>query len=305
MNELFDKLILRFLFTAVLCLSIFLYKYAHGLLYPSARSQMFKKFFPSKNSGDTLHFFSRIVGFGIIFSQFHFNLDNGLTFAITDFFIRSTLIFTLYLGAIYIIESIVLYNFEYQDEILKRKNISYALIAFCHAIGIAHVLKIILKASGSSIVVLFFLWLFSMVLIGFACKTYSLMSKLSFNKLLIQKCLAVGSSYFGFFIGWTLIIGSALDHELDNIKWYTIQVVLKILLSLIILPIFINCLKWIFKLVDDFEEVKKVSVKNGGQDYEPIDTGYGIYEGSLFLTSCFLTVVITGQIHFGTFYPIF
>ena len=38
--------------------------------------------------------------------------------------ILSVIVTILYLLSIYIVESIVLYNFEYQDEIIKRMNVS-------------------------------------------------------------------------------------------------------------------------------------------------------------------------------------
>jgi len=301
MNELFDKLIIRLVFTGFICLMLFLYKYAHSFLYPSSRHQMFKRFFPSKNSSDTLHLFSRLIGIGIIFSEFYFNMSDGPLLALLDFFLQSIFACALYLGSIYIIESIVLYNFEYQDEIIKRKNIPYALISFSHSIGLAYILKTVLAVAQTQFIMLIFLWLFAIVLVGFATKTYSTISKLSFNRLLVQKNMAVGISYLGFLWGWILIISSSLNHALVEVKWYTIQVILKILLSLIIIPIFRNGLIWIFKVQDDL--VQETKEKNN--ELIQAEFGYGVYEGALFFTSSFLTTVITGNVNFGTFYPLF
>ena len=302
MNELFDKLILRIVFTAFICLTLFLYRFAHNVLYPSNKGIIFQKFFPSKNSAESVHFFARLIGIGIVFSEFHFSLSEGFFYAVLDFFIRAIAGFLVYLISLYTIESMVLYNFEYHDEIIKRKNMSFALIGLGHAIGVSMVLKIVLKTSESSIVMLLFLWLFALVLIGFATKTFPIMSKLSFNRLLIQKNIAVSISYFGFFLGWSLIISSALNTPLREIKWYAIQVVLKILLSLIILPLFIKGIKFIFNLEDDLFKLVKVE---GQQDNTNVELGFGIYEGAIFFCACFLTIVITGRIHFDTFYPTF
>lgn len=302
MNELFDKLILQVLFTILICASLFFYKYAHGVFYPSTRQHFFKRFYPSKNSSDTLHFFSRIIGIGIIFSEFSFNLSTGISLAILDFFAKAIFGFFLYLISLYIVDSIVLYNFEYKDEVLKRKNNAYSLITLAQSIGVAFILKTILKTSETSLVMLIFLWLFSMVLIGFASKTFPLMSKMSFNRLLIQKSLPLSFSYLGFFWGWVLIITSALDHKLISIKWYAIQVILKILLSLIVLPIFTRGLKFIFRIHDEKDDKKNQELKD---DVEINELGYGVYEGALFFTSCFLTIVITNRVFFGTFYPSF
>lgn len=302
MNELFDKLTLRFVFTLFICLMLFLYRYVYYLFYPSIRSQMFRKFTPSKNSAETLHFFSRLIGIGIVFSEYHFSLDQGFIFAVMDFFLQAISGFILYILSLYTVDSIVLYNFEYHDEVVKRKNTSYSLIGLAHALGVAMVLKVILSTSGTSLVMLIFLWLFSLVLIGFATKTFTLMSKLSFNRLLVQKNLAVGISYFGFFLGWSLIIASSLNEPLNEIKWFSIQTILKILLSLIILPVFTWGIKTIFFLEDDLDKLVK---SEGQQDNTSVEIGYGVYEGATFFTACFLTIVITGRIHFGEFYPTF
>ncbi|OUR96218.1 hypothetical protein A9Q84_07620 [Halobacteriovorax marinus] len=302
MNELFDKLILRIVFTLFLCGILFIYKYAHSFLYPSSRTQIFKRFFPSKNSSDTIHLFSRLIGIGIIFSEFYFTMSDKFYLTLIDFFIHATLVSFIYLISIYIIESIVLYNFEYHDEIIKRKNMSYALISFANATAVAYIIKGVSSVSKSSVIILLFLWLLAMVLLGFSTKTYSLISKLSFNRLLVQKNLAVGISYLGFIWGWTIIINSAFDHELENIKWYTIYVILKILLALIIIPIFKIGLAFIFKLQDDFNSPGKEGVSNEDGSAE---IGYGVFEGSIFFTACYLTTVITGNINFGNFYPTF
>lgn len=302
MNELFDKLILRIVFTAFVCLTLILYRFAHNILYPSNKGIIFQKFFPSKNSAESLHFFARLIGIGVVFSEFHFTLSEGFLYAMMDFFIRAVSGFLVYLISLYTIESVVLYNFEYHDEVVKRKSVPFALIGLAHVLGISLILKVILKTSGSSLVMLLFLWLFALVLIGFATKTFPIMSKLSFNRLLVQKNMAVSVSYFGFFMGWSLIVASSLNTELTQIKWYSIQVVLKILLSLIILPLFTKGIKLIFNLNDDLDKLVKVEDQ---QDNTNVEIGYGIYEGATFFTSCFLTIVITGRIQFGDFYPTF
>lgn len=302
MNELFDKLILRIVFAVFICLTLILYRFAHNLIYPSNRSTFLQKFYPSKNSAESLHFFARIVGIGIVFSEFNFDLNDGFFYAVFDFFLRAISGFMVYLVSLYTVESIVLYNFDYHDEVIKRKNIPFALIGLVHALGVSFILKVILNVAGSSLVVLLFLWLLALVLVGFATKTFPIMSRLSFNRLLIQKNMSLAISYFGFFIGWSFIIASALNSPLTEIKWYAIQVVLKILLSLIILPIFIKGIKIIFNLTDDLKEIIK---DENLQDNSNIELGYGVYEGATFFTACFLTIVITGRVNFSNFYPSF
>ncbi|MCO4792429.1 MAG: hypothetical protein KC493_01860 [Bacteriovoracaceae bacterium] len=302
MNELFDKLILRIVFTIFMLFLLYLYKYAHSFLYPSSRQQLFKRFFPIKNSPDTMILVSRILGIGLLFSQFYFFMSEGFLYALLDFFLEASIGFMIYLTSIYILESIVLFNFEYQDEVLKRKNYAYSIISMAHSIGFAYILKVVLAVSNHSVIMLFFLWLFAIVLIGFATKSFGIISKLPFNRLLVQKNLGLAFSYLGFFWGWTLIISSSINNELIDIRWFSIQVILKIVLSLIIIPIFRKGLLIIFKFHDEIE--KEIVIDNKPENQEKT-LGYGIYEGSIFFASCFLTTVITGHINFGTFYPVF
>ena len=301
MNEIFDKLLLRIILTIFICLCILLYKYAHLLFYPSTRQQIIKSFYPTKNSADTIHLFSRIIGIGIIYSEFYFHLSQGLFVALLDFFLQSTITFTIYLSSLYILEQIVLFNFNYLDEVIKRKNIAYALLCFSLSISVAYIIKKTLIISGDSIIIFLLIWLLSMVLLGFSTKTFPLYSKISFNKSIIQKDPAIAYSYIGFIWGWTLIISSSIQHEINDLKWYLIQVITKILLSLIFFPAFKIGLIWLFKLKFPLDSTGNKDEKLESQE----NLSLGIYEGILFFTSAFLTGIITGQIHFGTFYPVF
>ena len=301
MNELFDKLIIRVMLTLFICGILVLYQYAHYFLYPSARQQLFKRFFPSKNAADTIHLFGRIIGIGILLSEFHFHMSDGIILAMLDFLLLSLVTVVIYLVSIYVLESIVLYNFEYHDEIVKKKNMAYALISFVQAVGLAMILKTVLFVGNHNVVLVLFLWLFAIVIIGFACKSYPYFSKLSFNRLLIQKNMAHAFSYAGFLMGWTIIISASLNHELKNIKFYVINILLKISLALIIFPLFRLGLRYTFKLQDDLQQ----ATAQDGVDTLGPEMGYGVYEGAIFFTSCFLTSIIIGQIHFGTFYPVF
>jgi uncharacterized membrane protein YjfL (UPF0719 family) len=305
MNEISDKLILRIIFTIFVCLALYLYKYAHLLLHRSSRSQLIKKFYPSKNPADTLHLFARILGVGLIYSEFYFNLSDGIVWTLIDFFVQSIIIFFIYLVTIYVVESIVLYNFEYQDEILKKKNLSYAIICFTNSLGLAYLFKNVLAVSSSSFELLLILWLFSMVVLGIALKAFTYITQVNLNFLIMQKNISIAFIYMGYFLGFILILSSSLSHDLENIKWYSIQVLLKILLSLIILPFFRKGIMWVFNLSDDFESNGNNTTRTSGDELKEPELGYGIYQGVLIFTSCFLTTVITGQVHFGNFYPAF
>ena len=296
MNELFDKLLLRGVFTSFVCLFLYLYRYAHAFLYPSTKQQLFKSFFPSQNPSYSLHFFSRIMGLGIVLSCLQFDLKNGILFSLVDFFVIGTTAIFLYLLSIYIMESITLFNFDYSDEVLKRQNLSYSVLSFSLSISLALVLSSILTEAGNSIISLLFMWMFAIVILGFAVKSYKFTTKLNLNRLVIQKNLSTAFSFSGYCFGFSLIISSSFNQKAEGIQSYTILVLLKILLSGIIFPIFKKGLIYSFNLKDDLEKKDNM---------DDISWGYGIFEGCLFLTSCFLTSIITGQIKFGSFYPIF
>ena len=112
MNEIFDKLLIRFLFTVFICLGLLFYKYAHVLFYPSQKKQILKKIYPSENYVDTLHVFSRLIGIAIIFSTLEFNEYIGFVRSVLDFFILGTSGIVLYLFSLYIMDNIVFYNFR-------------------------------------------------------------------------------------------------------------------------------------------------------------------------------------------------
>jgi uncharacterized membrane protein YjfL (UPF0719 family) len=296
MNELFDKLILRGVFTSFVCLFLYLYKYIHAFLYPSTKQQLFGSFFPSQNPSYSLHFFSRIIGLGIVLSGLQFDLINGIFLSIGDFFVIGVSAMFLYLLSIYIMESITLFNFDYTDEVLKRQNLSYSILSCSLSISLALVLKSILTESANSIISLLFMWMFAIVILGFAVKGYKYTTRLNLNRLLIQKNLSTAYSFSGYCLGFSLIVSESFHQKAEGIQSYTVLIILKILLSGIIFPIFKKGLILSFDLKDDYDKKENI---------EEVNWGYGVFEGALFLTACFLTSIITGQVKFGTFYPIF
>lgn len=285
------------IFTLFICLSLFLYKYAHLIFYPSNKKQMLKRIYPAENYIDTLHIFSRLLGVAIIFSTLEFNEYIGVSISLFHFLIWSSIGFSLYLLSIYICESIIFYNFDYKDEVLKKKNPAYGVVSFANAICLALIIKTIFREAENSLIILLILWLFTMVAYGFGTKLFKYISHLSFNSLMIQKNLGLGFAYSGFLFGITIILTSSFTHEHQDITNYLVQIFLKLLLGIIILPLFSAGIKYIFKIDESTEAV--------GQKPELLHLGIGIYTGAAFLTSSFLTSIIVGQIHFGTIYPFF
>jgi uncharacterized membrane protein YjfL (UPF0719 family) len=300
MAEIFDRLVIRILLVGFVCIMIYLYRYAHVIFYPSVKRQVLKRINPAENPADSLHLFSRLVGICLIFSSISFNESSGVVLSIFHFAVWGGVAIILYLLSLFIVESIVFYNFDYTDEILKRKNMSYAFISFCHAIVIAYLTRTVMTESENSLIILLVLWLYMLVIVGFSIKYYILISKLTFNRLLIQKNLSLCFSYGGFTFGAGFIIASCFDQEHYDITVYCIQVLLKTVLSLLIFPLFKKGLFYIFpvKLTDDRDF-------DGQLDQSYQSYGYGIYEGCLFIAGAILTTMIVNRIQFGTIYPFF
>lgn len=300
MAEIFDRLVIRILLAGFVCLMIYLYRYAHVIFYPTVKRQVLKRINPAENPADSLHLFSRLVGISIVFSSITFNEASGFFLSLFHFGVWGTISIVLYLLSLYIVESIVFYNFDYTDEILKRKNISYAVISFCHAIVIAYLTRTVMAEAENSLIILLVLWLYMLVIVGFSVKYYTFISKLSFNRLLIQKNLSLCFSYGGFSLGAGLIIASCFDQEHYDISIYLIQVLLKTILSLIIFPLFKKGLVKIFPI-----RMSEERGHTGHVDSDMQSLGYGFYEGCLFISGAILTTMIVNRIQFGTIYPFF
>ncbi|MGE3611642.1 MAG: DUF350 domain-containing protein [Bacteriovoracaceae bacterium] len=300
MAEIFDRLVIRLLLAAFVCIMIYLYRYAHVIFYPTVKRQVIKKINPTENPADTLHLFSRLVGISMIFSSVSFNESSGFFLSLFHFAVWGTIAIVLYLLSVFIIESIVFYNFDYTDEVLKRKNMSYALISFCHSIVIAYLTRTVMMEAENSLIILLVLWLYMMVIVGFSTKYFTMISKLSFNRLLIQKNLSLCFSYGGFSLGAGIVIGSCFDQEHYDITIYCIQVLLKTVLSLIIFPIFKIGISKLFPV-----RLTQDQGQGGVIDSEMQSLGFGIYEGCVFISGAILTTMIVNRIQFGTIYPFF
>jgi uncharacterized membrane protein YjfL (UPF0719 family) len=298
MNEIFDRLLIRVILVGVVCGVLYLYKYAHVLFYPTMKKQVTKRFYPTENPADTIHLFSRLIGFTLILSSLGFDESHGVFLSIFHFLVWGTLTAGLYLLSLYLIESIVLYNFEYKDEVLKRQNLTYAIICLSHALSIANITRTLVDQSENSLVILFVLWLLAMVVMGFGSKYYTFISKIDFNRLVTQQRPSVAISYAGFTLGLSWLIGGSFDQEHYDISMYCVQVMLKMLLVLIIYPLFKRGLERIF-------QVQLPADSAGSTEGVQQNWGYGFYECSLFLGAAILTSMIVNHIQFGTIYPFF
>ena len=136
-----------------------------------------------------------------------------------------------------------------------------------------------------------------MVLLGGAVRSYPQLSKLSFNKLLIQKDLSLAFSYSGFILGITVIMIASFSMNILSWQEYTVQVSLNIIKACLVFPIFRFAIRYVFRIKDPTLNMKEVNT-------QLLNMGYGIYEGVNFFTACFLTSVIIKRLEFGSFYPV-
>lgn len=297
MNHLLDEFIFRFIFILIICLAIYLYKYVHLFMYPSSKDSILKEFHPEKNPPEALIFFSRFIGIGVIFSTFYFNLEDGFSIAFINFIEKSLLSSLLYIVSIYILESITLYNFEYYEEITKKKSYAYAIFSSAQAICIGVLIKSIIIAANSSLFLIIFLWLLIIILISITSKVFYISSKFSINKDLSQRKIAVSLSYLGFIFGWTNIISLAIKHQFVNFAKYFVQVTLTILLAIIVKELLNKAIHYIFNV-----KLSETEIDNSKENPILTDLEYGIYEGTTNYISCILTTVVCEHIIFDKFY---
>ena len=289
--------------TSFILFVVFLYKYTQIVVLNKSRSFSLKSIFPHKNTAHAIHMTARILGLAIILSDFSFFLSDGLFMALFDFFIYSISLIILYGLSIYVFESIALYNFSFSDEIYKRKNISFASVTFGLSISSAFILKKIFYIAQGSLINLFFLWLFTTVLFGFALKTYQIITEKNLNQTLLQKNNFNAISHIGFSWSWTLLITSSLDVEINNYTRFMTFSIIQIILSIIIFPIFYSGISYIFGIQKSLITKKSTQANRPTSNVIGSDDKTGINEALLFLTTAYFTSMISGQVHFGSFYP--
>ena len=113
---------------------------------------------------------------------------------------------------------------------------------------------------------------------------------------MIQKNLGLGVAYSGFLFGNTIILMASFSHEHHDISSYMVQVILKVLLGVLVLPIFRYGITYIFQIQEEGISTTKD---------ETLHLGHGIYFATTYITGALLSSIIIGQIHFGTIYPFF
>lgn len=294
MEEILDNLVLRIVFVAFIFILLIAYRFAHYFLYPNGRRQIKQVFNPLSNPCNSLHFFTRILGIAIVFTSLDFDYFYSLSLGSVHLFSTGLIAIILYLISIYLAESIILYKFDHTDEILKRENFSYAVTAFAIGISQAFIIRQVINQSSNSFIITGILWLLAMVLFGFSSKIYSYYSIFEFHKNIIQKKIGVALSYSGFLFGNTLLLVLAFEQEHFDIQNYILRVLLKVLLCLLIMPIFIKILYQVFTIkrtssTDSFDDNKIFSL--------------GLLEAIIYPTASILSSIVIYNINLSIIIP--
>lgn len=294
MNEIFDKLLIRVILCLLIFGILFSYRYVHFLIFKRIRRFTLRSIYPEKNLAHGIFIASRLVGFVIIVNAQQIDLSNGLFFAISSLLINSLISLLLFLVSTYVYESIVLYNFTTEDEVIRRQNLSFSVVNGGLSICAALILTTINKVAGESLINLLFLWLFSLVIFGGSTKLFNLIFKINLSRSIVQHHLPTSFHYIGFLSSWVIVITTVIDHPILNYQRYILKTLIDLVLNVIIFPLFFIGVNYVF-YIKKLQNIKEREVKE--------ISSFGTFEGILLFISALLTVMITSNIKFGTFYP--
>ena len=201
MNQIFDKLFLRVLLSVVILLSLILYRYISHIIYFKDRKFSLNAIYPEKNLAHGIYFGSRLLGIVLVMSNFSFDLSHGAIISIIELLLDSLIITVFYFLAVYIFESIILFNFSLSDEVYKQSNLSYSIVNGGISLSTAYLIQRAYLISHGSYLDMLFLWLFLVVLYGFAIKTFKLIFQINLSKSIIPESLPHKLSLFWISLG--------------------------------------------------------------------------------------------------------
>lgn len=285
MEEIFDQLLTKIMFSALLLIMLVAYRFLHLLLYPHAKKQVMSLYSPFENMPDTIHYYARIIGICIVFTSFEVHLFNNIFMGIFHFIFWILVDIVFYLLALYILELVILHAFQYQQEVLKRKNLCYAIITATIAISLAILIRNIVVIADYSIPFMIILWLFMVVVFGLLAKQYHLVSRFSFSKSVFSQDLGVVFSYVGFLVSITLLVYFSFSQTQKSVGNFIISTLTHLLLCGILLPIFFYGIQRVFLMT------QKMTIPIYHQDHNQ-QFGVGLTEAMLFLTAALLTIVV-------------
>ncbi len=298
MEEVLDRFLIRIIFAIFVCLILFLYRYLHFVIYPKGVKQISTPFNLMSNLPNSLHYLSRILGMVILFSFVEFNRFFTLEMSLIHLFLLAIVLMISYLISIHLMEMIVLYKFNYKDEILKNQNLSYSLIIFSLNISVAFLLKTVMLKSNDSLIIFITLWLYVMTLLGLAGKLFIYYSKFQFNRAISQKNFGVAFSFLFYILGNTYILVKAFDQPQIEKYSYMLRIFFKCFSSCLFIPFFIFFIKFIFSLRIKKNELNQLLIDPNKS------VNFGVAEGLIFLISAYITSWIVYNINLSGLFSI-
>ncbi len=285
MEEIFDQLLTKIMFSILLIVMLVAYRFLHLLLYPHAKKQVMTLYSPFENIADTIHYYARIIGICIVFTSFEVHLFDNILTGVFHFIFWVLVDIIFYLLALYILELVILHAFQYQQEILKRRNLCYAIINATIAICLAVLIRNIVTIADYSIPFMIILWLFMVVVFGLLAKQYHLVSRFSFSKSIFSQDMGVVFSYVAFLVSVTLIVYYSFSQTEKSVGNYIISTLTHLMLCGILLPLFFYGVQKVFLVT------QKMIIPIYQQD-KNLQFGVGLTEAMLFLTAALLTVIV-------------
>jgi|GEM_PF-5127059 len=298
MIELLDTLIIRIIVVGAFLAFLFLFKYAHLLLYPSARYFILKNFSPDKAPCESFYFFSRLVGLAIIFSSFSLNLQIGPVQALILFFVKGLLFFLLYFLGIWAMETVTMPDFDYKIDIQKNKSWGITLTGAGIGIGVSFILSNIALLAENSALKAFVMWSYALIIIGLCLKISTYLALFPIQLLIRRNFLGAVWSLLGPFAGFCLLTMRSFPEKFTTLSSFFIHSFSSLALSGLILPLFIKGMTFLYKL--RFKQAN--SSEDLSIEFIPLTTG--LAEGAIFYTSAHLTGIIVSHIQLGQYYPL-
>lgn len=294
MKHIVDTFLIKIVFLFVIVSFLYLYKKIHLLLIPKDLRSLHENFTPEKNYADTLLICSRLISIGIVLSPLTINFYSDLFLNLLHFISWSIISTCTYAASLYVIEGIILYPFEYAEEIHNKKNIAYTIISSTLSLACAFLIRSAVIATSFNFLLVAITYLLLLVIFITLLKMYPFISVFNLKESLKTRDLSAALSFSGYIIGIIILCITAQENPLGNYQHQLLQITTQIILAVLLFPIFKFGINKVFKIKrsDAFlTEEKRL--------------GYGISEGAIFCLSSLFTSILIPSIKVTSAFPIF
>lgn len=298
MKHILDSLLIKSLFFLIIMSFIFIFRKVHIILAAREIRNNHKKIFPNRNHIDTIHFFSRLLAIGILISSFSINIYQDLMSNLLHFISWTSISMVVYFISLYFVEGIILYPFEYLEEVHNRKNYTYVIISACLSTCLAFLIKTVFFQVGFLLFFTVVTYTLILVIFTLLLKFYSAVSHFNLKNSISKKDLGASFSFSGYTIGVTIICLFSLKNPIGPNNHQLLQVVSQVLLGIILFPLFKKVIIYIFKIQE-----KHTISEAAGSGERISKLGYGVFEGSVFCLASVFTSILMPSINITTALP--